>query len=187
MESEILNTLLEIKELVDNNAASWIPALFTLVGTVSGAVVIGYWQHKSTKINLHALDASKQLEIKSELVSKQRQQWMDRHREACASFLSEYDAIVSDIGEDHRSQKEHLSLYLSANEKANYMILMLNQEKPTQEKAVQAIANIQNIITIYNEKGADIARQKYDVYRSDLIHTMNEVFNETWGKIKSFE
>ena len=130
MEAEILKEIIEIKDILSTGTSEWMPALFTLLGVF----VAGLLQYLNNKLNLKVLSETKELEIRSDVISKQRQQWMDQIRSASTEFLIGYDMIVSDIGINKRSQEEHFSFYKSANEKATLISLMLNQEKPEQKK-----------------------------------------------------
>ena len=183
MEADILKTLVEIKDILNTDSSGWMPALFTLLGVF----IAGFWQYLNSKINLQALSETKELEIKSEVISKQRQQWMDQIREISSGFLAEYDVIVGDLGNDRFAQEEHDALYKSSNEKANLIVLMLNLNKPSQKKAAMAIASIQAIVKTFQENGGDAARKKYDIHRNDFTQALLVVFGETWQKIKRLE
>lgn len=183
MEADILKLLVEIKDILNTSTSNWMPALFTLLGVF----VAGFWQFLNSKINLQALSKTKELEIKSEVISKQRQQWMDQIRKTSSVFIAEYDVIVGDMGKDKISQEEHASLYKSTNEKANLIVLMLNINKPSQKKAMKAITHMQIIVELYEREGAKVAKEKYDELRNDLTQALLVVFGEAWTKIKSLE
>ena len=139
MDNEIISILTEINNTLKNSSPAWMPALFALVGAIGGASVVGYWQYKSSKLNANELKRSKELEIKSNVISKQRQQWMNEIRNTCKVFLSEYDLIIIHIGSHDLSDEEHRILYKSASENATFLKLMLNPEKEHQKKASDAI------------------------------------------------
>jgi hypothetical protein len=187
METEILSTLNEIKTLLENSSPTWIPALLTMTGTLLGGIVAGFWQYKNSQLNMKQLSDTKRFEVHSEVVSKQRQQWMDQLRRTAAEFLAEYDVIVSDFTKNEKSKKEHAKLYQSTNEKGNLMFLMLNPDKPDQKTAMQALANMQTIVGIQEKEGGLAAQEKYDEYRDALGQALLKVFNKTWKKIKNFD
>ena len=183
MEAEILKNLVEIKEILSTKSSEWMPAVFALLGVF----IAGLWQFLNTKINLKALNLSKELEIKSEIISKQRQQWMDQIRKVSAEFLAEYDVIVCDMGKDLITQEEHDVLYKSANAKGNLITLMLNPNKESQKSAMQALTKIQSIVNVYEQKGIDVALKEYDEVRDKFAKELLTIFGETWKQIKRLE
>jgi len=183
MEADILKTLVEIKELLSVQPSNWIPALFTLLGVFVG----GFWQFCNSKINLKALSEAKELEIKSEVISKQRQQWMDQIRKTSSGFLAEYDVIVGDFSHDRLPQGKHDDLFKSSNEKANLIILMLNIGKPSQEKAIKAVVGIQGIVQTFKDSNSVTAHKIYNAHRNDFTQALLVIFGETWQKIKRLE
>jgi hypothetical protein len=168
MEAEILNSLIEIKNTLKSSSPTWVPAAFALLGVF----IAGFWQHLNSRVNLKAQNELKELEIRSQVVSKQRQQWMDQIRVISSEFLAEYDVIVSDFGRDRFPQASHDALYRSANEKGNLIFLMLNSQKDSQKQAMQAIASIQVIVELYQKEGAKEAQNKYDKYRNDYAQAL---------------
>ncbi len=187
MNNEILTILQETNNHLRNLSPAWVPALLTLIGAIGGASVVGYWQLKSSKLNIDALKANKNLEIKSEVISKQRQQWMGEIRQSCKQFLSEYDLIISDLTKNKLTQEQHDTLYKGASEHANLMVLMLNSDKESQQQAIAAIVDIQAILGDAGSIPPKILQEEYDKMRDRLIRSLQDVFRLTWKQIKNLE
>ena len=187
MHNDILIALNEINNNLKDLDPAWVPALFALAGAIGGASVVGYWQFKSTKQNIEAQKINKELEIKSEVISKQRQQWMTEIRHTCKKFLAEYDVVISDLTDNRLTQEQHNTLYKSASENANLMVLMLNPEKSKQQQAITAIVDIQAVLGVEGEKTPLQIQEEYDEIRDYLVQSLVDVFRLTWKQIKNLE
>ena len=174
MEAEILKNIIEIKEILSSKSSEWMPAIFTLLGVF----VAGLWQFLNTKINLKAQNQSKELEIKTEIISKQRQQWMDQIRITSSELLSEYDVIVGDMDKNLKTQEEHSALYKSASRKGNLIALMLNPNKKSQKHATLALLQIQSIVDIYEQQGVEAALKEYDVVRNIFVKSPSSLITK---------
>jgi hypothetical protein len=63
METEILNSLIEIKNTLKSSSPTWVPAAFALLGVF----IAGFWQHLNSRVNLKAQNELKELEIRSQV------------------------------------------------------------------------------------------------------------------------
>jgi len=181
MDNEILAVLNEINTTLKSAGSAWLPAAFALAGALGGATVVGYWQHKSSKLNVDSQEKSHELGIRAELISKQRQEWMDKIRDTCKVFLSEYDVLISNIEDKSLTQEDINRLYKSASENGSLIILMLNPEKKLQKKVIDIIHDIQNVLGLEDQSKID---GEYDRLRDDLLDSLSKVFRVTWRKIK---
>ncbi len=182
---EILSVLNDINSGLKDTSPAWIAALIGVVGAISGAFVMGYWQYKSTKNNNLTERDNKRLEIKAEIITKQRQEWMNELRNTCKTLLSAIDLLVENYDET-LSDNEYNALYRSYSENGTLMILMLNSKKKKQRRAIDLIHKIQNVFSDKNRSKEDVDNL-YGPLRDSLLIEFEKIFQKTWKKISCLE
>ena len=173
----------------------WISALF--IG-IASAILNFYIAHKlresneknlerqiaSTEKNFRLqIEASKEikiLEIKSNIGTKNRQNWLNDLTQTLSEYLSSVSLIVPKL-----EVTELRPLIYRASLSKSKLELLLSQEKPEQKKLYDSIQKIYNICvdreTIENHTDEMINA------RGEVIKDARELFKFHWLKIKNTE
>jgi len=181
MENEILPILLEIKKILANSTPVWVTTLIATSGTLLGVAFTSIAQYMNNKASNKAVKEAKELEVKSHVVSKQRQEWMDTLRENSASFLAAMDSYLEGEGSQSLDKEEELQIYQKFCQKGTLLVLMLNPNKDEQKNAIDTIQGILGVM------GENYPETKYDELRDQLLSQLQKIFEETWRQIKSME
>ena len=181
MENEILPILLEIKKILANSTPVWVTTLIATCGTLLGVALTSIAQYMNNKASNKAVKEAKELELKSHVVSRQRQEWMDTLRENSASFLTAMDSYLEDEESPSLDKGEKFQIYQKFCQKGTLLVLMLNPNKSEQKNAIDTI---QGILRVMGESDPAAA---YDEFRDQLLSQLQKIFEETWRQIKSME
>ncbi len=186
---EVISLLKEIKGSlrgIDISALSvaLIAASSALAGTIITSIVQFLSSKTTSRNDLNKLTT----QLKAELVSKQRQEWMDSIREKAADLLAEYDHVFELLTNKHYNNQDLLNqLHLSTSRKAIFIQLKLN---PTKEPQKDVIDSIENLLLLFQSIMHDPSTSydsDYDKCRIKYISSLNELFSNTWQRIKRLE
>lgn len=186
---EILALLAEIKtKMGEDNLSDLAVALIAAGGVLAGSLVTSIFQlitvKRSEKSDLVKLNT----QLKAELISKQRQEWMDSVREKAADLLAEYDRVYAILtGKSYNNQDLLDKLYLSSSRNAVFIQLKLNPKKEKQKAVIDAIENLLMLFQCAMSKPDENHDKAYAEGREKYISSLNELFSETWQKVKNME
>lgn len=187
--TQILLALNDIRSSVSEEQISNITiALIAALAAIAGSLVTALFQHINLKhSNKSALDKLN-FQLKAEIISKQRQEWMDSVRDSAANLLAEYDhvyGLIIDHGTDN--QPRITELHLSTSRKAILIRLKLNPNKPVQKDVIDAIDSMAMLFHYASFKKDENHDHQYDLLRKKYLNSLNILFEETWGSIKRLE
>lgn len=196
---EIVNILKEIHSAVVNGGSTEIiTSLIAVIGTLGGVLLGGIFQHYASKRNMQfeqnrlklqiEADRKKQeFQIKAEVISKQRQQWMDSLRVASKDLLAEFDMVYNFVSLKQGSQQEINELFKSSMAKAVFINLMLNPGKKEQKRITDVIEKTQNHIYAHSKRQSPEDDETYTELRTELLKSLTDLFTITWQRVKSLE
>lgn len=91
--AQIIQLLSEIKtSLLESDNVTLLVAFVGMVGVVVGTLFTGLFQMISSRIAAKNEQEKLLTQIKTEVITKQRQEWMDSVRNAAKDLLAEYDS-----------------------------------------------------------------------------------------------
>jgi len=164
-----------------------VTALVGMTGVVVGSLVSGTFQLLGGRASAKNERAKLDSQLKAEIISKQRQQWMDSVREAAKDMLTEYDLIYSFLQSGKATQERINELFFSSMTKANLIELMLNPEKANQQTVVTALLSLQTVLQCHAQKPTSDNDKSYNDARNTFKSSLQTLFRETWLKIKALE
>ena len=186
---EVISLLNEIKgSLSSDNISALAVALIAAGAALSGTLITSLFQYlnskKSAQHDLNKLN----VQIKAELISKQRQEWMDTIREKAADLLAEYDHVYGLMTDKEYNNQERLhELHLSTARNAIYIQLKLNPKKDPQKEVIDSIESMLMFFQYVMHKPDENHDIDYDRCRKKYISSLNKLFSNTWQRIKRLE
>lgn len=186
---EIISILQDIQSSLGENGTTNITiALIAASSALAGGIITSIIQYLTTKhtekSNIDALN----IRLKAELVSKQRQEWMDSVRENAANLLAEYDHVFALITDKTQNNQDKLNeLHLATARKAIYLQLKLNPKKPVQKTFIDSLEKLLMLFQYAMFKPDEDHSKTYDDCRKSYIKNLNELFEQTWKRIKNLE
>lgn len=198
-QQEVLSLLQEIHKEVSSRDSGTLMTLIGVGGTLLGTTItglIGWWSRRdalaSQRLTFEQQLAAEQsritLEIKSEIVTKQRQQWMDRIRECSSTVIAQYDMACNYLADQRErvDQQTMDALLQNAQEKTNFIVLMLNPDKPEQKEVRDSIEALQLHLQ-RRSRGGKADDSEYARLRTAVFDSLTSLFRLTWEKIKNLE
>lgn len=186
----IISLLTDIKgQLSGGDGVSKMTVAFIAAGgALAGTLITSIFQllnaNVAAKNELSKLDA----QLKAELVSKQRQEWMDSLREKAADLLAEYDHVFGLLTDAGGQNQEQLNkLHLSTARNAVFIQLKLNPEKDAQKAVIDSIESLLMLFQYVMYKPDENHEADYDRCRKVYIQSLNDLFSHTWQRIKRLE
>lgn len=201
----VVRSLDDIKSLLAKQQGSGlITATVGLAGVVGGALVTMLGQHLNARFTSKQ-DRRKQLsqlrhdrakarfELTADIVSRQRQQWMDSIRDAASQLIADLDLarhlILAPGGmTEEQIAARYAELFMSAQTRTLLVLLKLNPGKPTQREVSDALMALHDFVSA-QALGVAIANQNaaYAAARLRLVTALQALFGETWQRIKALE
>ncbi|WP_449286468.1 hypothetical protein [Marinobacter sp. PE14] len=186
----IISLLSDIKaQLSEGDGVSKMTiAIIAAGGALAGTLITSIFQFlngkEAAKNERSKLDA----QLKAELVSKQRQEWMDSVREKAADLLAEYDHVFGLLTDSDGQNQEQLNkLHLSTARNAVFIQLKLNPKKDAQKAVIDSIESLLMLFQYVMHKPDDNHAADYDRCRKQYIKSLNDLFSHTWQRIKRLE
>lgn len=183
---EAIALLREIKNAVSENPNSkYYIAIIGMAGIVIGQLI----QLLIAKLNASNEQNKQKIALKAEIITKQRQEWMDSIRQAATEFLVACDTIYnSKMAPALFSDDKKVECALAALSKAHFIELKLNKNKKTQNNVIKSMHSLHSILST-NSIVSDIPEFKSSYmkatvqFKDDLV----ALFNETWQRIKTLD
>jgi hypothetical protein len=191
--SPVLQALREIKVLLAGQQNSaLVTATFGLVGVVAGTVATWLGQWILAWANGKREREKLKLELTADIVSRQRQQWMDSIRDAASVALAELDMVRHMLITHEQRPAEPLQarldeLFMSAQTKTILIMLKLNPEKPMQRAVIEALKRVQDLVSLQALAPEADRDAEYSGAKAALMLTLQGLFQETWHRIKGLE
>lgn len=185
---QILLTLNEISSNINGEQLSAISiALIAALAAIGGSFVTALFQYLNSKRTSESELEKLKIQLKAEIISKQRQEWMDSVRESATNLLAEYDHVFGLIQDKNDNQEKINELHLSTSRNAIFIELKLNPNKPEQKAVTDSIASMSNLFHRITLKTEENPSDSYDRLRKQYISALNTLFDETWRTIKNLE
>jgi hypothetical protein len=181
---ESLTLLKEIKASIsDGPYTKYIIAAFGMIGIILGQGI----QLLIAKVNAsHDRDKQK-IALRAEIITKQRQEWMDSIRDAATEFLVACDTIYnSKTSPTLLSDDQKIESALKALSKVHYIELKLNKDKPLQGNSIHSMRALHNVLNS-DFKTINLFSVAYQKASSKFKDDLVAMFHETWGRIKNLE
>jgi len=133
---QILVALNEISSTVNGEQISAITiALIAALAAIGGSFVTALFQYLHSKRSTESEFDKLKIQLKAEIVSKQRQEWMDSIRESATNLLAEYDHVFGLITDKTKDNQLKLNeLHLSTSRNAIFIELNSIQKKQNKKK-----------------------------------------------------
>lgn len=182
--NEVVKLLNEIKIVLEGQGGlKYWPAIIGMFGVIIGALVTGSIQFRIAKIN----QSNDERKIRADIVTKQRQEWMDSIRDAAVQLFLAWDIIYNAKTTNRISDQDKDKAVLDALTNASIIRLKLNIEKDTSKHLYQKIVNLHKLVLTGNDLPQDEYRKQYLFDKAILEGVFTELFNETWDKIKALK
>ena len=163
-------------------------AIIAAGGALAGTLITSVFQFLNGKEAAKNERSKLDTQLKAELVSKQRQEWMDSVREKAADLLAEYDHVFGLLTDSDGQNQEQLNkLHLSTARNAVFIQLKLNPNKDTQKAVIDAIESLLMLFQYVMHKPDENHEADYDRCRKQYIKSLNDLFSHTWQRIKRLE
>ena len=186
--TQIINLLSDIKnQLGDGGISNIKVALIASGGVLAGSLLTGLFQYFNSKLSSTKEYYRIQTQLKAEIISRQRQEWMDSIREAAKDLLAEYDLVYNLISDKSGNQAEIIKLFLSTSKNAIFIDLKLNIAKPKQKSVADSMLKLQMHLQKHDKMQSADDDDIYQKLREDFIYSLTSLFSETWQRIKTLE
>ncbi len=184
-----------IKLLTEINAAlheqgfvKYFTPIIGMLGVVVGATLTGLFQYFNNRQILRSERDKINLQIKSEIITKQRQEWMDSIRESAVEFLSNCDLVMDHIANSGRpNEVDYYNAYFAATKNYHLLALKLNTRKPDQKHVIDLMVEVHSCMRIPNENEIKIFKHDYNEKQENFRIALTDLFNQTWDKIKEIK
>lgn len=169
----------------------WVAGITGATAVLTALItsVIAYKMNKNTL----KLERDK---IKADVITKERMLWLKQLRENASKFFSEmdfnYNLLKRPVSVPIAEYQEDLdTLAKSIMKNSNDLLLCLNKEDDTQLALFNSINEIQLFIlhcsSIKTLSAHPLDDVKYKKIKETFFKAMENIGNETWKQVKSFE
>ncbi len=187
--TQIIQLLSEIKgSLADSGSSNLMIALVAAGGTVAGVLVGGVFQYLLQRAQSKSQAFQIKSQLKAEIISKQRQEWMESIRNAAKDIISEFDLVYNlSLSQSKPAEEEIKTLFLSTSKSAALIELKLNPEKPSQKSVINSLYELQIHLQRHSRNLVLENDEIYDELRKKFKCCLVELFRQTWCRIKELE
>jgi hypothetical protein len=169
-----------------NDYMPWIVALLIGILTVLANWFISKNQRKITLENLKIQTELAKQSIKKDILSKNRQEWINTLRNDVASYLSSHELAKLIVKHDKKGNdtppeyREEFKNFQSLEYKIN---LLVNPNEDKSNKLIGLMKQL-NLSTGYysNDKEND-----YENTKEEIIKTTQSILKEEWERVKNLE
>lgn len=186
---DVLQKLTEIKAALENlRSTAFLPALIGMLGVLAGSIVTGVFQYLTARRNSNNEITKLRAQLHAEIITKQRQEWMDSIREAACELLIAADTIyngkcnAASITTDELT-KASLELF----RRVHFIELKLNPLKLNQQNIIISMRRVREVLKDDSRVSLEVFSEHYLTAISELKAALNLLFNDTWRSIKSME
>lgn len=186
----IISLLSDIKsQVADGDGFSKMAiALIAAGGALAGTLITSIFQLLNARVAAKNERLKLDAQLKAELVSKQRQEWMDSVREKAADLLAEYDHVFGLLTDREGQNQEQLNnLHLSTARNAVFIQLKLNPNKDAQKAVIDSIESLLLLFQYTMRRPDENHEAAYNRLRKQYIRSLNDLFSHTWQRIKRLE
>lgn len=186
----IISLLSDIKTQLSGGAgvSKMTIAFIAAGGALAGTLITSVFQLLNARVAANNERSKLNAQLKAELVSKQRQEWMDSVREKAADLLAEYDHVFGLLTDTMGQNQEQLNkLHLSTARNAVFIQLKLNPKKDAQKAVIDSIESLLVLFQYVMHKPDQNHDAEYDKCRKKYIQSLNDLFSHTWQRIKRLE
>ncbi|WP_417552234.1 hypothetical protein [Marinomonas fungiae] len=186
----VISLLSDIKaQLGEGDGVSKMTIAFIAAGgALAGTLITSIFQLLNGKVAAENERLKLDAQLKAELISKQRQEWMDSVREKAADLLAEYDHVFGLLTDSDGQNQEQLNkLHLSTARNAVFIQLKLNPKKDAQKAVIDSIESLLMLLQYVMHKPNENHEADYDRCRKQYIQSLNDLFSHTWQRIKRLE
>jgi hypothetical protein len=187
--TQIIQLLSEIKgSLANAGSSNLMIALVAAGGTVAGVLVGGIFQYLLQRGQSKAQGNQLKNQLKAEIISKQRQEWMESIRSAAKDLIAEFDLIYNLVSGQMGPAKEEIkSLFLTTSRNAALIELKLNPEKSTQKAVIDSLLELQMHLQRHTQRPTREDDAVYNELRTKFKGSLVALFRQTWFRIKKLE
>ncbi len=176
-----------IEKAIDiNQFMPWVVAL--LIGFLS--LVVNILVHKNQqKIALKSLSIQSEQYgqlIKKDILSKNRQEWINTLRDSVSNYLSSHELSKLIVKHDKKGKdtppeyRNEFKIWQSLEYKIK---LLLNPEEEKSKKMIE-LMTLLNLSTDYY---SDLKEAEYEKIKNEIIQLTQSILKEEWERVKSLQ
>lgn len=196
MDQQAIELLTKIASNTSNSSAILVP-IIVAVSTLSAGIIAAVVAYKQAKAKIAADRALKELEIRTDIISRERIKWLEKLREFAGEFYTKLDLQYSHLKRPTNPQlnpayQEKLDEFFSETTLlGNKIILHINAEKPHQNSLKQAtdgaLALMLQVVGIRNGGSFVFPDADYIANKQLFFKAMQEIGKETWKQTKDIK
>lgn len=182
----LIQNMLCISGININEYMPWVVALVIGILTVLVNVLIFKNQQKITLKNLEVQTELSKLAIKKDILSKNRQEWINTLRNDISSYLSSHE-LSKLIIQYNKKGKETPPEYGEEFRKfqlLEYKInLLLNPNEDKSKRLIELMIQLNKSTDYYSKSKED----KYEKNKNEIIKITQSILKEEWERVKKLE
>lgn len=185
---EVVDTLNAIRQMLGSTSdEKYMIAVIGLAGVLVGALSNGLFQIISARQTSEKERQKLQTQIRADVITKQRQEWMDSVRDVAKDLFAAYDILYhKHSGYPVPPDDSRQALY-DTFAKSSLIELKLNAEKPTQKAIIDSMKKLQGIIEKMTSQNRHEFEKAYFEAKDEMKNNLVALFQETWKKIKNLQ
>ena len=185
---EVIDTLNAIKQMLGATSNDkYMVAVVGLAGVLVGALSNGLFQIISARLASEKEHQKLHIQLRADVITKQRQEWMDSVRDVAKDLFAAYDILYhKHSGYPVPPNDSRQALY-DTFAKSSLIELKLNAEKPTQKTIIDSMKKLQVIIEKMTAQNRHEYEKEYLETKDEMKNNMVALFQETWTKIKNLQ
>jgi flavodoxin len=187
---QIIQLLTEIKSILQMSGGSkYMIAIIAASSGILGASIPAIFQYFNTKNTQQSERDKIKIQIRTEIVTKQRQEWVDSIRMSAKDLLAEFNLIFNHMKglTEKKNLEEQSKIFFGMQQKMFLIELYLNPDNPKHESATKALHQLYEALVEFNKDHSDANEETYNQSLDDFKVKLVAVFREAWGKIKDLQ
>ena len=185
---EVVDALVAIKQMLD--AASnekYLVAVVGLAGVLIGALSNGLFQIISARLSSAKEHQKLQTQLRADIITKQRQEWMDSVRDVAKDLFAAYDILYHKHSGYPVPPDDSRQAFYDTLAKSSLIEMKLNAGKPTQKAIIDSMKKLQAIIEKMTAQNHHEFDGPYRETKDEMKNNLVALFQETWAKIKNLQ
>jgi hypothetical protein len=169
-----------------NSIMPWIVALFIGIFTIIANIIINKNQRELTRISLkNQLDISVN-SINKDILSKNRQEWINTLRDCVSDYLSSHELSKLIVKHDKKgtdTPPEYRTEFKTWQSLTYKIQMLLNPNEEKSKKLFDLMRNL-NLATDYYSNAKE---NEYESIKNKIIETTQLILKEEWERVKRIE
>jgi hypothetical protein len=196
MDPQAIELLAKIVNNTSNNSAIIVPIIVAF-STLSAGIIAAIVAYKQAKEKIAADRIIKELEIRTDIISRERIKWLERLKEYAGEFYTKLDLQYSHLKRPTNPQlnpvyQEKLeNFFTETTLLGNKIILHVNAEKTHQNGLKMAtdgaLALMLQTVAIRNGGSFAFPDSDYTANKQLFFKAMQEIAKETWKQTKDIK